>query len=268
MKFYRIHFAIILILSSSCHLHASWSKWMDTLTTKFNMAYDVIVHKEFQKAKQLELHNITGSILIKSWKQNSIAVEIISSGSPSFQKNIKIDSEQIDDLVKIHSIFMDEKIKGTVIFNILLPENIDLAIFTQQGDIIIKDLYGSMNIQTLKGSINLHNPHANIDAKTYDGNIIIHTDFIDHAKIFNLESGKGDIEIITTPLLQTYFEASAPQGKVLSQIPITLESKTTLLNADAWKNFRQSAQGVIGKPQAKLTCIAHNGSILITSHTP
>ena len=67
----------------------------------------------------------------------------------------------------------------------------------------------------------------------------------------------------TTSALQTYIHACALQGKVISQIPITLDSKTTLLNADAWKSFRQQAQGTIGQPLSKLTCIAHHGSIEI-----
>ncbi len=262
MKFYQLCIAIIPCLYFNLQVDAFWPKWVDTITAKINNT-DIIVHKEFDNAKQLELHNINGTIVINSWKQNSIALEIITSCPQASQKDIKIDMQHIDEIVRIHTNFVDEKIKGTVIFNILLPKDVDLAIFTKQGDIIIKDVEGSMNLETFQGSIKLINPHANLEAKTHHGNITIRTNAIKLDHTFTLESGKGDIEMYTNPLLETYINASALQGKVISQIPITLESKTTLLNADAWKNFRQSVQGTIGKPLSKLYLIAHNGSISI-----
>lgn len=263
MRFYKLFFVMIIFLFSNLSIDAFWSKWADAISAKINHTTDVIVHKEFKKAKQLELHNITGTIVINSWKQDSIAIEIITSCPQPSQKDIKIDIQQLEETVIAHTIFTDEKIKGSVVFNILLPTHTDLAIFTKQGDIIIKDVHGCMNLETLHGAITLINPHTMLDAKTHEGNIIIRTDSILADKEFNLESGKGDIEIYTTSGLQTYLNASAPQGKVLSQIPITLESKTTQLNADAWKAFRQSVQGTIGKPLSKLNVIAHNGSISI-----
>ena len=266
MKFYQLFFIIITGVSSSLHIDAFWSKWVDTITAKFNYTTDVIVHKEFKKAKQLELYNTIGTIVINSWKQDFIAIEMIESCPQTFHKDIKIDAQQVEDVVTIHTIFIDEKIKGTVIFNILLPKNIDLTIFTKQGDIIIKDVNGSMNLETLVGNIKIVNPHRDVDVKAHDGNIILHTDSIAADQTFTLESGKGTIEIYTTPALQTYIHASALQGKVISQIPITLESTTTQLNAQAWKNFRQYVQGTIGQPISKLNLIAHNGSISIMSY--
>jgi hypothetical protein len=263
MRFYQFFFVVIFFVSSSLSIDAFWSKWADAITAKISNSTDVIVHKEFKKAKQLELHNTTGTIVINSWKQDSIAIEIITSCPQTSHKAIKIDTQQLEETVIVHTIFTDEKIKGSVVFNILLPAHTDLAIFTKQGDIIIKDVHGCMNLETLHGTMTLINPHTTLDAKAHEGNIIIRTDSILADKEFNLESGKGDIEIYTTSALQTYLHASAPQGKVLSQIPITLESKTTQLNADAWKNFRQSAQGTIGQPLSKLNIMAHNGSISI-----
>lgn len=262
MKFYRLSM-IITFLSCSLQLDAFWSKWFDTLAAKINNTTDVILHKEFVKAKQLELNNETGTIVINSWKQDSIAIEVIISCQESFHKDIKVDMECINEIVKINTIFTDEKIKASVIFNILLPKNIDVIIGTKQGDIIIKDVCCKLNLETLQGDIKLVNPHDTLQAKTENGDILIRTDSIETSKTFNLITDKGNVEIYTTQAINTYVQASALQGKIISELPITLDSFTTTLNADAWKRFRQVVHGTIGNSLSKLNITAHNGSIFI-----
>ncbi len=262
MKFYRL-LSIIACLLCSLQVDAFWSQWVDTLSSKISSTTDVILHKEFTKANQLELSNENGAIVINSWKQDSVAIEVITNCAKSSHKDIKIDMECMYGVIKIHTIFKDEKLKGTVIFNILLPKNIDILISNKQGDIIIKDVIGDLNLETCNGTIKLINPHDTLKAKTGHGDILIRTDSIAHGKQFNLIADKGDIEIYTTPTMHTYLHACAPQGKVVSELPITLDSKKTTLNADAWKNFRQNVHGIIGEPLSQLNMTAHNGSIAI-----
>ncbi len=144
-----------------------------------------------------------------------------------------------------------------------LPKNISVLIGTKQGDIIIKDMYSDLNLETCCGNIKLVNPHDTLRAKTGEGNIVIRTDSIEKSKQFNLIADKGDIEIYTTQAINTYMRASALEGKVISDLPITLDSCTTLLNADAWKKFRQVVLGSIGNPVSRLYMTAHDGSISI-----
>jgi DUF4097 and DUF4098 domain-containing protein YvlB len=254
---------MIACLLYSLQVDAFWPKWVDTLAAKINNTTDVIVQKEFHKVKRLELSNENGTIVINSWKQDSVAIEVITSCTEISHKDIKVDMECIHDIIKIHTIFTDEKIKGTVIFNILLPKDIDVIISTKQGDIIIKDVNSDLNLETCNGDIKLVNPHDTLRAKTGDGNILIRTDCIEKYKQFNLTADKGDIEIYTTQAINTYLHASALQGKVVSELPIALDSKTTTLNADAWKSFRQTVHGIIGEPLSQLNITAHNGSIAI-----
>lgn len=262
MKFYQLSMMITFLLYS-LQIDAFWSQWFNTITAKINNTTDVIVHKEFHNAKRLELNNETGTIVINSWKQDSIAIEVITSCPETSHKNIKIDMECIHDVIKIHTIFIDENIKASVIFNILLPKNTDVIINTKQGDIVIKDVNCKLDLTTLDGHIKLINPHDSLQAKTENGNILIRTDSIENSKTFNLTAEKGNVEIYTTQAINTYVQASALQDKILSDIPITLDSYTTILNADAWKHFRQSVHGSIGDPLSKLNITAHDGSISI-----
>ncbi len=263
MNFYPVYSIILTFLLCSFQVDAVWPKWVDTLAAKMSNTTDVIVHKEFHKVQRLELNNEYGTIVINSWKQDSVAIEVITSCTQASHKDIKVDMECIDDIVTIHTIFTDEKIKGTVIFNILLPKNVDVLIGTKQGDIIIKDMHSNLNLETCNGNIKLVNPHDTLRAKTGEGNILIRTDCIEQSKQFNLTTDKGDIEIYTTPAINTYLHASALQGKVISELPIALDSKVTTLNAEAWKNFKQNVHGIIGEPLSQLNITAHNGSIAI-----
>jgi len=262
VKFYQ-SCIIVTFLLNSFQVDAFWSKFVNNLTTKINGVTDVILHKEFTQAQELEIHNQTGTIVINSWKQNSIAIEVIISCPESSHKDIKIDMECIDEVIKIHTNFIDEKLKASIVFNILLPSNIDIMITTKQGDIIIKDVNSYLDLKTLQGDIKLVNPHNDVIATTVCGNILIRTDSIDASKLFSLISNKGDIEIYTTPIINSHVSATALQGKIISDLPITLDSQTTLLNAEAWKNFRQIVHGSIGNPTSQLTMIADNGSISI-----
>ncbi|MDP3788348.1 MAG: hypothetical protein Q8Q60_03485 [Candidatus Chromulinivorax sp.] len=263
MKFYQIYITILTCLLCSFQVDALWPKWVDTLAAKISNTTDVIVHKEFHKVKRLELSNENGTIVINSWKQDSVAIEVITSCAQASHKDIKVDIESMHEVIKIHTIFTDEKIKGTVVFNILLPKNVDVIVGTKQGDIIIKDVNSDLNLETCHGDIKLVNPHDTLRAKTGEGNILIRTDSIERSKQFNLIANKGDIEIYTTPAINTYLHASALQGKVISELSIVLDSKITTLNADAWKSFRQNVHGIIGEPLSQLNITAHNGSIAI-----
>ncbi len=262
MKFYRL-FMIIPCLWYSLQVQAFWPKWVDTITAKITNTTDVIIHKEFAKVGRLEITNQHGAIIINSWQQNSIAIEIITTCVATYHKDIKIDIEQIDDVIKIHTIFLDEKIKGSVVFNILLPQKTDVNLNTKSGDIIIKEIHGTLDLLTGEGNIKLINPHQSLQATTDNGSIIIRTDTFTPTAQCTLISTKGDIQLYTTPTLNSSINASAPQGKIISDIPITLESITTLLNNEAWKHFKQNVHGAIGNPLADIKMYAHNGSISI-----
>lgn len=265
MKFYQLSM-IIACLSCNFQADASWTKFVDAVNSKFSSITDEIVHKEFTSAKRLEISNETGSILINSWKQNFIAIEAIVSCSSNMHKQIKVAMESANDTVFIKTLFADDKTKGTIIFNILLPEHIDLALTTKQGDIVIKDVFGALDVKTLQGNVTITNPCTNLKAHTEQGSITIHTHLIQPNHQFEISSTKGDINIYSTPTINVDLQAHAPQGKVTSQIPVSLHSTTTLLNHQAWKHFKQYVHGAIAEPLSRLYIRANQGSIAIMQY--
>jgi len=266
MKYYRLSMMITLLLSN-LQVNAFWNKFVDTISTKINNTTETITHREFQKVKHLQLNNEQGSIIINSWQQNSIAIEVITTCPELSCKNITIDMEEIDDTVKINTTFNDPKLKGTVLFNILVPKNTHLTIKTKQGDIVIKDVNGALDIETIQGDIKILNPHRDLNAKNMNGSIIIRTDKIESDQTFTIESDKGDVEFYTTQQINTYLKAQALHGKVTCDLLVNLDNSTTKLDATAWKKFRQVAHGSIGLSSSNLTIHAHNGSIMILPYT-
>jgi len=262
MNLYQ-YISIIISLSFSLQIHCFWNKVVDTISSKINSNTEIVIHKEFACADKIELCNEQGTIIVNSWKQKSIAVEVIICTTEMYQKNIKIDMELIDGIVKIHTIFIDPKIKGSVTFNILLPSTIPVDMITRQGDIIIKDIDAQIHAVTLSGDIKLVNPHYDIVAKSSMGNIFIRTDHIEPAKNIELTCDKGNIEIYTTENMNCGITLSALHGKVISELPIKLDSITTTLNQVAWNRFKQCVHGAIGLPQSQVQCTTHNGLITI-----
>ncbi len=258
----KYSYTILLLCCIVTHqIHPFWSNIANSLYTKINNITDVIIHKEFDQAKRLELYNENGTIIINSWQQNTIAIEVIISSTETYHKEIKVDIESLHEVIKIHTIFTEPKVKGSIDFNILLPKNVDLHVLTKQGDIIIKDLDSILKLETLHGDIKITNPHKSIKARSECGNIFIRTDAILHDHEFHLTCDKGNIELYTMETLNTIVQAQAPQGKIISDVFITLDSQTTLLNQDVWKRFKQYVQGVIGEAESKLHITAYNGSI-------
>jgi hypothetical protein len=227
---------------------------------------ELITHKEFPGAQRLEITNEHGNIIINSWNQKTVAIEAIINGNENAAKTINVDIESIDEIIKIVTKFSDPKIKATVDFNILLPTDIAIKIITKSGDIVIKDINNSLDIQTSSGDIKLANLHNDITAMTKLGNIFFRTLEIKNGKEIELITNKGNIEFCTIPNLNCNLNASALQGKVISDIPITLDSKTTLLNQESWNKHKQVVDGRIGQPDSQLTIIADHGTISIMSY--
>ncbi|MGZ6254777.1 MAG: hypothetical protein ACXWL5_02225 [Candidatus Chromulinivorax sp.] len=262
MKFYH-SYMIIASLLLSMQAQAAWSSWIDTISSKLNGMTDTIMHKEFPQAKQLEIHHEVGNIVINSWNQKSIAIEVITNCAYATQKDVNIEMNHLQDIVKITTHFAQEKIKAQVILNILLPKETEIAIHSKQSDIIIKDITAPLELKTLVGNIKITNPYHTVDAKTENGDIMIRTTQIAPDENFCLISEKGNIDLYTTSVINADIHAFALQGKITSDIPIKLDSKTTTLNPQAWKEFKQIVHGTIGQNISHIYITAQSGSIAI-----
>jgi len=265
MKFYTLPI-IVTLLFSTMQADVFWSKLSDTISSKIKNSRELVIHKEFSTAQRLEINNEHGNIIINSWKQKTIAIEAIINRNETAAKNVTVDIESIDEVIKILTKFSDPKLKATVNFNILLPTDIAIKIITKSGDIVIKDVNNSLDIQTSSGDIKLANLHNNITAITKSGNIFFRTLEIENGKEVELITNKGNIEFCTIPNINCNLNASALQGKVISDIPITLDSKTTLLNQESWNKHKQVVDGRIGQSDSQVTIIADHGTISIMSY--
>ena len=254
---------LILFTFATTHTKPSWPKWLDGISEIFTHNTDNIIHKEFSKASRMELFNENGAIIINSWQQNSIAVEIIVKATESCQKSITIDTKEEDGIVKLQTMFADDKTKGTVTYNILVPKDTDIKLLTKQGNIVVKNIAGNIDAETENGKIKVINAHNNVTLKALYGDISMRTNKILAGKEVYVTTEKGTIKMCLTESVNSTISATAPSGKVTSEVPITLDKKKTTLNPKAWKAFKQEASGSLGKPESSIIATNHCGSIII-----
>lgn len=260
-------YSISLFFLLSHHIsYGLWPDWLDTIVSKLYNTTDLIVHKEFYDIDNFYLDNHHGPIVIHSWKQNYIALEIISTCADQAHKYNKISYAVDNKNLIIQTTLADEKIKCSVTFNILAPENMHMFIKTGQSDISINDVSGSINAMTKYGNIKLINPYQPNEITTNHGSITIRTEKISPTAVPHIVCDKGSIFLYTTPSIRVKIQAQALQGTVTSQIPITITPITTQLNQQAWKRFRQEVTGFICEPLAHLTMTARQGSIFIAPY--
>lgn len=242
-------------------------KFFDKVISKFSKTVEESSQEEFLKIKKIELLNQNGSIIITSWEQKTVALEVIKKGSEENLKDIKIDKQIIDDILQINNI-TDPSIKHDVCFNILVPTNISLKLATQSGIILISQVEGPIEAENDNGHIKIKNCNNNIKAETAQGNISLKTTSIKKKKEISLHTKKGSIKVYLHQDIDVEIDAKAPHGKVSSELEISLYPFTTKLNPKAWSDFKKQAHGVIGtNKDSTVYATTDHGSITIMPYT-
>ena len=264
-----------------------------------------IDHKELSTTSltSIAIENHNGPITIKTgWKKNYLCLKTIRRAKKQTDLDtIKIiaDSTQPHHLA-ITTKHTGEKIKGSVEYELIVPAALTVSLKTENGDISINDIEGSVRTITNNGSISVINAsnsiyaesttHGNIyiqsacgpvEALSYTGDITInnaHNSVTAHStkgKItvdyvtlpydssVQLATTTGNITLTTPPSIQAQIKGSTSYGTVFSDHYITIDSYTTQLNNNAWNKFKKEVNGVIGSEQAHISLCSTHGNIKI-----
>lgn len=265
MKLYLL-IVSLLIIPQSCvvaHTKKSFNKFFDTVVSKFKRSKEDIIQKNFTDIQRIELLNTSGDIIITSWKQKTVAIEIIKKVYDETTEKVQVQCHPVEGILQIKTILTDPKIQGEVTYNILTPQNTELKIATKDGNIIIKDIQETIDAYTKYGFIKVRNSQKTTKLISEHGNISFKSNHIKKSSDINISTEKGNITLYLAQDIHLLIDAFAPHGKVTSEVPILLNKKLTTLNPQAWKLFKQEAKGTIGQPDATLSATTHNGSITI-----
>jgi hypothetical protein len=238
------------------------------------------------------------------WKENSIVLSAKKRAqSPQALKACDIIHQETDNgsTITISTLHHDPELEVTVDYTLIVPAHLRITIEIDNGDIIIRDnngsvhastgygdidlyncrgpLYadvatkgsitinqaeGSINATTGKGTITIFQSHDNVTAKTTYGRIRVYCKELPHNKELWLQTKTGSIHLSMPTTINADIRVKTEDGTIQSELPITINTLTTLLDARAWKRFKQEIQGILGvSPEARIRLYSRDSNIEI-----
>ncbi|HEV2601263.1 MAG TPA: DUF4097 family beta strand repeat-containing protein [Candidatus Babeliales bacterium] len=254
----------------------------------------------------VSIENPHGNIYVKTeWQQNTIALSATKHGpSVEITNGISLVESELDT-VKTIKTTMPNKSKGSIDLTLIVPTNISLELITNRNNITVEDgISGNIIASTQDGIITLNNTRStvqataqkagsihvrqaegDISAKTDKGNITI----TDSKKNVVAETNRGTVNVTCKELaahdkmwikttsgavmldlpqsINANMQAKTKKGTVTCDLPITIKEKTTQLNKQVWKQFRQEVEGNFGNGNAEIKVAAQSSSIKIRKRT-
>lgn len=227
----------------------------------YNGKYESSEQKEFKDVQKLELFCDQGNISIHTWKQPSTMIEIKKNGSENQHNQTNITFTQHEDVLQVQTNYKDKKSIATTNFNIIVSEKTDVKVATKQGNMYIKNLSGIVNAQTENGNIEVIDGSNTTNLYTNHGNIIIQRELMANDTTVEAESSSGSIILQVPQHINCNIETQAKQGKIQSDLLITIHPHTMKLNDETFKQQKHAITGSITKNNDDKTV----GNIKLTS---
>jgi len=277
----------------------------DGISKIFSKQIEEVVQKDIplKKNDTLSIENISGNIHIKTdWEQNSIilkATKRISKKEDPKDISIKIEKQIAKNHVSIKTAYKDNKVKGSVDYELIIPNNITINLKTDKGEIKIKRAKGPITACTNKGDIRIIETSGQITAQAGQGNIIVDQS---NGNIFasssygniqisnasksvkaltksgsiktscknipstgsiNLGTNSGNISLSIPGSTNAEVEARTGKGRVTSDHYIEIKPQTVQLNKKTWARFKREVDGTLGSGEATIKLSANYGNIKI-----
>jgi len=120
------------------------------------------------------------------------------------------------------------------------------AEITAKGSIFINQAEGPVTATTCKGPITIMQSQNNVTAKTHCGRIRVYCKQLLPQHELWLQTKNGLIQLYAPTTINARLRAKTEYGTFSSQLPVTVNEFTTLLDTSAWKRFRQEISGILG----------------------
>ncbi|MGH9592157.1 MAG: DUF4097 family beta strand repeat-containing protein, partial [Bryobacteraceae bacterium] len=152
------------------------------------------------------LRNANGHVEIKSWSKPEVMV-VGDHGS----SNVEIDAEQAGQRVEIVTRVLNPSAKPTDLqadFQITVPEETQLQIKTESGNILVDSVHGDMTLETIAADVNLQHVSGFLKVNTAEGTIIC-TECDGH---FEATSVSGNIQLLRP--VMSYVQVHTTAGNI------------------------------------------------------
>ena len=124
-----------------------------------------------------------------------------------------------------------------------------------KGSIFINQAEGPVTATTCKGPITIMQSQNNVTAKTHCGRIRVYCkQLLPHNELW-LQTKSGLIQLYVPTTINARLRAKTEYGNFTSQLPVTVNEFTTLLDTSAWRRFKQEISGMLGASGDARICL-------------
>lgn len=245
-------FILLLAFTIPIQTKISTTNISTKISSFFTRSKEEIVHQEFNDITRLEISSEHAAVVVESWKQKCVLVELKKKGNHAFLDNITLKNKKDQTSLHISTLLKDEKITGTATLRILVPKNIAIKITTTDGTITIKKVSGPLELSSDHGTISVLQGSNTVIAKTIDSNILIQRKKMKSDHALNIASQHGNITLCVPQDINADLQAHTKSGKIISDLFVTLHPQTLQLHEEAFKNMHHHVHGMIGQPMAHI----------------
>jgi len=250
--------------------------------------------------KQLVLNNKRGPIKIQTWQQPNVLLKATrKAAKQEMLKDIAVQVAPVKNKLTIATAINND-IKGSVDYQLLIPATIDLEVsnelgdvsieqtagattvktetgnvklssvqgpidvdITEHGSVVVEQPGGTVKINSVAGNIDIHDAKANLFAETENGKVTASYKQIPKGTKIQLEAS-GPIALQLPSETDADIQAEVTKGCVLCDHYITINPFITQLNRKSWDQFKRSVSGMLGKGGSSINLHSASGPIKIT----
>jgi DUF4097 and DUF4098 domain-containing protein YvlB len=228
----------------------------------------------FSGGGYLSLSNSNGDVKIVSWDKDEVEIvaykEVRAENRDTAEKllqRLEIEIRESDGEIDIETSYpKDSSGKGffgwlfgnggasfSVEYEIKVPKNIDLNIYTSNGEVRVEEISGKLRLESTNGKINARDITGLTRCKTTNGSINIDFDEVSEGDEMTFKTTNGSIKLY---LPEDYgaddVELKTTNGSINSDFPMSGTSS---------RKSKKRFQGAISEGNRELSCLTTNGSI-------
>ena len=212
-------------------------------------AYGVerVWEKSFELApgSHVSVVNVHGSIMVEGWDRAEVEATVaIRSSTPTDQLNdVRVAVESRQGSVSFHTLYprgLDTPIR--VDYRLHVPRQIRLdELSTLQGNIVIRNVDGSVEAHNLHGDIEGVNVSGSVVAHALTGNILLSMRALPELRLpFQLGTINGNVNLMMPPQANADLELSTVAGNITGGYPFQVSATP----GDSTRHAKVGAGGV------------------------
>lgn len=232
------------------------------VTEQFTQTHPLSAHGN------ISLSNVNGDVEIVAWDRAEVRIEAVKFAKNSERlERISIEVDAQPDLITIktmhpkldHSWFGSWKgaNHGGVRYKLHVPAALaQLKVDTMNANVTATGVRGDMKIDTMNGRIEARGLNGDINLDTMNGRIFASFDTIRSGQKISLDTMNGSCTVELPRDTGAQVRASTMNGRVKSDLPITIEKST-----------RRSLRGTLGQGGASIVLDSMNGSLTLRARS-